>query len=671
MTYPYVFPSSTVTFTGPAVKFLTGPVEVSSPFSAAPNGAASGPSSLAPYVPDLNPKPLASDPLPTSTIPPSVSCTGPGCYPISTSSAATTNLFGLNAYDNRQVNPFTVEPPDQGLCAGGGYVMESLNQGEVQVYSESTLAPVSGAVSLDTLMGLTSLGWSSGGDVMCQYDAANGGHWFVTQFVSSTSEASGGPFAGCFAGVYDTCYEGIAVSATSNPMGAYNVYFLNADTVNNDLGSNSKPDCIMHVGCFKGVLLNDYAKTALTRDAFLLFYDEFSLASGRLNGAQQFAFSKAALEQGVPAASVNVAYENMGTAPNLTSIPTNGAYQPVALPGHDWYQVIPAQTTDPSQYDNANGGTGFMIASLDFFGAGDNRTAAFDWTGLLALNSPHCSSCASIKFGGALLSGTVTYQDEGAACPVTDYASNTFCGLAPQKAGPIPLGDNCQALGLNGTDSQTSCPEAGIMTNGDGATNAFYSQGTIWTAVSTIVNQTFASGPAELHVGATYWGVSALDSSSSVTFSLASQGYISASHEDIEFPAMAASGGTVLASFTLSGDGGPTGADSGGFYPSAAYLVVSGPGSDQTIHIAALGHSPQDGFTEYQYNTGTLSVFFRPRWGDYGQALFDPTVGRFFFSSEYIQSPNCSDSAYLADHTCGGTRVTYANWGSSISSLSP
>ena len=136
------------------------------------------------------------------------------------------------------------------MCAGNGYVMEMLNQGELQVYS-SSLTPASAVVPLDTVMGLTTQGWSGGGDIMCQYDYSNGGHWFITQIVSTTTEASGGPFAGCFAGLLDGCLEGIAVSATSNPMGAYNVYFVNPNAANNDPG--------------KGYLLNDFAKTGTTK----------------------------------------------------------------------------------------------------------------------------------------------------------------------------------------------------------------------------------------------------------------------------------------------------------------------------------------------------------------------------------------------------------------------
>jgi len=100
-----------------------------------------------------------------------------------------------------------------------------------------------------------------------------------------------------------------------------------------------------------------------------------------------------------------------------------------------WYQVIPTQASDPSQFDNSFGGSGFMLASLDFTGQSDNRVAAFDWTDLSQLNNTSgCggTSCSGIQFGGDVLSGTLPYYGEG------------FLGA--QKAGPIPLGAECGSI---------------------------------------------------------------------------------------------------------------------------------------------------------------------------------------------------------------------------------
>jgi hypothetical protein len=112
-------------------------------------------------------------------------------------------------------------------------------------------------------------------------------------------------------------------------------------------------------------------------------------------------------------------------------------------------------------------------------------------------------------------------------------------------------------------------------------------------------------------------------------------------------------------SFTLSGPN---------FYPTSAYATISRSGVGP-VKVAALGQSPQDGFTEYEYRNGPgpQGQTFRPRWGDYSAAV---AVGHtIYFASEYIQSPNCSDAAFKLDTTCGGTRTRAANWGTSINKV--
>ena len=603
--------------------------------------------------------------------PPSVSCQplGPGCDIISSFSGGAIGVKGLNAVDSAtqptNVSVGDIEPPDQGLCAGNGFVVESNNIGEILVF-DTKLQRKSAVIPLDTIMGLTSRGWSSGGDISCFYDHDNGGHWFFTQIVSSTPESAGGPFAGCFAGVADTCYEGIAVTVGPDPFGPYGVYFLDA---NYDPSEPGYP-----------YLLNDFAKIATTRDAFLLFYNEYPLFGGGLgggffNGAQEFAFNKKALELGLPVTgrygepnpAFTVAIENMGLLP--TPDGTCFSDNMFHAPGFTcWFAAIPAVAPDPSQYDNSHGGSGFMLNTLDFYGQGDNRIAVFDWTGLHHLNSPNCSACGGIQFGGQLFSGVLFYYGEGF--------------LAAQKGGPIPLGDQCGAAGLSGgSPPPASCPEGGIATNGDEITQVSQAQHQIWGATTTEINQTYSSGPSsEVHQGAVYWVIGTENFDSIGAFTLTSQQYVSPKHEDLAFPAMAAGGfasedggnGKAIMTFTLSGNGGPTGAHHGGFYPSTAYgrLTSTSNGlSGSVINIADLGQSPQDGFSEYGGYPGRT----RPRWGDYSNAIFLPwSGGKIFFATEYIQYPNCTGSEFtLTLGTCGGTRDGYANWGTSVNFVVP
>jgi hypothetical protein len=747
-------------------------------------------------------------------------------------------VLGLNSLDSAGLYGVDIEPPDQTLCAGNGYVMEVLNLGELRVFHTDFTAG-SADIPLDGLMGLTTMtptqghgtGWSSGGDISCLYDYDNGGHWFITEFVSTTSESIGGTFAGCFAtpAVFDTCREGIAVSVSNDPLGAYNVYFLDPNAVNpTDPGA--------------GFLLNDFAKIATTRDAFLLFYDEFPLTGfgfGEFfNGAQELAFRKQALELGWPASTpflgptpnpnFNVVAENMGTDPGIQPPDGNGSgctgNDPVWGPGVNcWYQVIPAQSPDPTQYDNSFGGTGYMLANLDFvsfaFGiqVGDNRIAEFQWTGLSNLNSYNCGACGGISFGGTLFFGVQPYV----------LNQGPPWAIAPQKAGPTPYGDltnpitdnvgsSCSpplppafcsgsakgavyankvvasfggtllSVGVNmaafpkGTSIRTaiysdhlgkpstllgqsavftcatlpSCagfndlpingvtlttgtsywlafqtssttqavvfkssgtsfhvnqafgffptsptwisgpsvtfnlrmmhlpnPEGGIQANGDGFTQVSYANRQLWGGISTLINQHYPSPASdEVHIGSAYWVIGTASFDAGGTPTLTDQAYVSAKHEDLVFPAMA-SGGTTLQdggrgaiiTFTLTGNGGPTAADGGGFYPSTAYGRVSIASHGlifNRINVVDLGQSPQDGFTEYQFIAAYGGP--RPRWGDYAWAIFYPfSDGRIYFATEYIQSPNCSDSQFLNDPTCGGTRSVNANWGSSLNYVVP
>jgi hypothetical protein len=680
------------TFAGPAATgCATGCSLLSGPFPApSTEGAAQGHSATAAgsatahaiVAPTLRPRLSASDRRRlghNATFPvPAVSCAplGRGCDGISTTAGGATAVKGLNAVDSatHTTNKFKdVEPPDQGLCAGHGFVTEINNIGEILIFN-TALKRQSAPISLDTVMGLGKRHWSSGGDTSCIYDPANGGHWFFTEFASASPESQGGPFAGCFnsgsSAVAKSCYEGIAVTKGSSPFGPYNVYFLNA---NYNPAEPGYP-----------YLLNDFAKISVTRDAFLLFYDEFpentpGFGGGFFNGAQEFAFRKDALERGLPVRlsdgrpnpAFTVARENMG----MLRTPDGTCARDDIL--HEggitcWVAVIPAQPV-AGRFDNSHGGTGFMLGSLDFYGfagslptSGDNRIAAWAWTGLSSLNSNGCAGCGGIRFRGQLFTGVDRYFDPEF---LTDGSA---ASLGAQKAGPIPLGQRCSVLPA----TTGPCPEGGIVSNGDFMTQAAQAQGQIWGGTATQIAQTYGSAGSEIHQGAVYWVLGTRSFDKTGRFTLTDQGYVTAKHEDLEFPSIAAEGaggnGKAIMDFTLNGNGGPTGADDGGFYPSSAFgrlTSTSGGLLKSTIDIANLGKSPEDGFAEYQGFPGPTG----PRWGDYSWALFLPGTHRVYFANEYIQFPNCTGAAFnpSAIGTCGGTRDGMANWGTSVDSVVP
>jgi hypothetical protein len=311
-----------------------------------------------------------------------------------------------------------------------------------------------------------------------------------------------------------------------------------------------------------------------------------------------------------------------------------------------------------------------MVSALDFlsfFGdpsPGDNRVAVWDWTGLSNLKSSGCGSCSGVNFGGQVFTGQQPY-----------YGPENIFGvgnLSPQKAGPIPLGEQCTATGA----ASQPCPEGGINPNADNMTQVSQAQGQLWSALPTEVNQTFGT-TAEIHNGAAYWVIGTNSFDKTGVFSMTNQGYVSAAHEDMEMPAMAGEGtggnGKAIMLFTLNGNGGPGGADRGGFFPSTAYgrLTSTSLGlTGSVINIADAGRSPQDGFSEYQPGPDGNP---RPRWGDYSWGIFLPDgSNRLYFANEYIQSPNCTGNAFtLTIGTCGGTRDGFANWGTSVNYVVP
>src|SRR3954470_17706823 len=107
---------------------------------------------------------------------------------VGSSAVAATNpelnlgIEGLNHRQQRLANggnQFSLEPPDQALCVGGGYTVESVNS-VIRVYSSTTGAPMTGVQDLNTFFGYpAAINRATGAvgpnviDPVCQYDPDN------------------------------------------------------------------------------------------------------------------------------------------------------------------------------------------------------------------------------------------------------------------------------------------------------------------------------------------------------------------------------------------------------------------------------------------------------------------------------------------------------------------
>ena len=159
---------------------------------------------------------------------------------------------GLNHYQQRYSrggNQFSVEPPDQGLCVGNGYVVEAVND-VLNVFDAATGASalpdntatnivggfprnVNHAVDLNSFYGYgpavnrtTGIRAEFVTDPTCLYDAATQRFFLVVLTLEVV------PATGAFTTVN---HLDLAVSQTSNPTGSWNIYKID---VTND-GTNT------------------------------------------------------------------------------------------------------------------------------------------------------------------------------------------------------------------------------------------------------------------------------------------------------------------------------------------------------------------------------------------------------------------------------------------------
>lgn len=160
-----------------------------------------------------------------------------------------------------------LEPPDQGLCVGGGYVMEFINNA-LAIYDEHGDQLVSPVGSPAAFLQPTSDFFS---DPRCYYDASTK-RWFYQEFIVGTVSSSGGVT------IPSTEFE--AVSNTPDPTGTYTIWSW-------DTTDASTAGC----PCF-----GDYDNLGADANGIYVATDEFGINSGAYNGVIIYAIAKAELE---------------------------------------------------------------------------------------------------------------------------------------------------------------------------------------------------------------------------------------------------------------------------------------------------------------------------------------------------------------------------------------
>jgi hypothetical protein len=583
---------------------------------------------------------------------------------------------GLNHYQQRYSrggNQFSVEPPDQGLCAGNGYVVEVVND-VFNVYSAATgrsLLPdntatnivagfprnVDNAVDLNSFYGYApAINRTTGvrgefvTDPSCMFDAQTQRFFVVSLTLDPQVH---GPCQGVFS---CTNHLDLAVSQTSDPTGGWNIYRMD---VTND-GTNTG-------GVNPGPYLGDYPHMGADKNGVYLTVNAYPWHANGFSGAQVFALSKAQLAAG--AASVTV--QHIDTSGMVNAPSDAGSTQP-------GFTLWPAQSPGTSQFNGANNGTEYFMSSnaadeaqMPVTGNAGTRTShqliVWTMTNTASLNTASPAVSLSNKILTVGQYGVPPKQQQpGSGTAPTTAVPQGHC-LNDETTATI-AGTGCWRLLVSAT-AHEGRPEvvASPDSNDTRMQQVTYANGKLWSALDTAVNP----NGGQQRAGIAWYIVN--PSAPKVVLT----GYLGASGHDFTYPAIGvtASGRGVMA-FTDTGDS---------TYPSAAYASIDarvGVGAWNVVP-GGVGAAADDGFSGYKQQNFPNPL--RSRWGDYGAAAVDGNS--IWIASEYIASA-CDYTAWGGPFFVGGTgdnllgtcaganhgpgvRTALANWSTRISELTP
>lgn len=511
-------------------------------------------------------------------------------------------------------NQFSSEPPDQGLCVGNGYILESVNTA-LRVYSANG-TPLIGTVDLNTFYGYPAAINRSTGligpiitDPSCLFDKQTQ-RWFHVVLTLDTD-----PTTGDFLG---SNHLDLAVSKTANPLGEWNIYQI---PVQND-GTQGTPD---H-NCPGGPCLGDYPHIGADRYGIYLTTNEFPFFAPGFHGAQIYAISKAALARG----ATNITLFQFDTANTL-------------FEGNPGFTVWPAQSPNVPDYD----GKEYFLSSLAVFNDSETDNRLRIW----ALNNTDSLNSRKPKL--QLASGVVNTLSYSVPPPADQKPGNFPLGECINDTTiPTPFGPGCWQF-LFVQEPAHDEVEYALDSNDSRMQQVFFADGKLYGALDTAVTVN-----NEEKAGVAYFIIEPHAGFGWVSGRVKKQEVLSLAQNNLTYPAIAAlDDGRAVIAFTV------TGAD---YYPSAGYVGVDPDRGAGDVQIAAAGLGPADGFSGYK----AFGDPPRPRWGDYGAAATDGNA--IWIASEYI-GQTCTLEEYVATPfgSCGGTRTSLANWYTRISKVIP
>lgn len=320
---------------------------------------------------------------------------------------------GINSTASLALNGFDVTPPDMGMGTGtsaqGTAVLQAVNLA-VEAFSPSGQA-LAGPVSLNSFFGLSPAWFTS--DPRVYWDPQTK-HWFLTML------SVGPPFGG--AGT--SSMQFIAVSQTTNALGAYTIFSIDTST---SVIDNSICPC-----------LGDFDMVGADNSGFYITTNEFSITGPGFNGTNLYAMSKKGL----------IAAANGGPATQIFQYPIPTLSDPFGA-----FHLAPSSVTQGSAVPNNE----YFVES-DGNNVSNSALQVWALTGTKSLN-------ASTPTAPPLSEASVATQ--GYSVPPN----------AVQKSGPIPFG--------NTVGAKVASP---LQTDFDAVQQVTYASGEVYAQLNTGVN---------------------------------------------------------------------------------------------------------------------------------------------------------------------------------------
>jgi len=532
---------------------------------------------------------------------------------------------GINHRDQRLANggnQFSLEPPDQGLCVGNGFILETVNDALAVYNANGNILKAVTALNAfynypPAINRTTGVRGPFITDPSCYFDKPTQ-RWF---HIVLTIEVD--PSTGAFLGPN---HIDIAVSKTASPLGNWVIYSLPVQ----DDGTQGTPDHKCQGAVTTGPCLGDYPHLGADANGFYVTTNEYGLFAPGLgfHAAQIYAFSKLALAANSSTISV-VQFDTI-----------NSVGQPGGLPVNPGFTVWPSTSPDSNYATYLNGTEYFM--SSDAAPEANGNGASHDLVVWTLANTASLNTASPAP----LLSNVVL--------TVNPYS---IPALADQKKGNTPLitclnTPSCSTLVAGTVNPFTEVPGR-LDVNDTRMQQVTYANGKLWGALDTSVTVNNVN-----EAGIEWFVVNPVASR------VIKQGYLGGNNANLTYPAVGVTaGGKGVMAFTLVGPNN---------FPSAAYALIDAQNGVGSIHIAAAGLGPQDGFTETKIFSPTGNSVPRPRWGDYGAAV--PIGNTVWIASEYI-GQTCTYRQFITNtpasplFSCNKTRTALANWGTRISQV--